>query len=341
MHNDMEKKDRFIHKHGYAILFRHRELVEPLIKCFVSEEFYKHLDFSHFEACTEKTYITDEFKEFADDLVIKVRWKGKDFYIYIILEFQSKVERFMALRFLNYLTLFYLGLIAEHREANNPLHLLPPVMAIVFLNGNGKWTAPDNIKDLIQPCSLFSQFYPDFRYFKIIENEYSEERLKEINNVVSAVFLTENTKKERMHEVADIIGKMLSQESVETIRIMTIWLRQLLKNERIDSTLFEEVNNISSRKEAKGMLAEVLEELRADYKKGMAIGEKKGIAIGERKTRIETIINLIEHRFKKISNETKKAIASIQEKSVFDALINVALDAKTLDDINDFLKKNS
>ncbi|MFP4363222.1 MAG: Rpn family recombination-promoting nuclease/putative transposase, partial [Spirochaetia bacterium] len=83
------KKDRFIHKHGYGVLFSDKTLIKELLESFVDKEFASEIDFSDFKPLVEKSYISDEFKDFAEDLLVKVRLKGKEAYIYLFIEFQS------------------------------------------------------------------------------------------------------------------------------------------------------------------------------------------------------------------------------------------------------------
>ncbi|MFP4362251.1 MAG: Rpn family recombination-promoting nuclease/putative transposase [Spirochaetia bacterium] len=256
------KKDRFIHKHGYGYLFSNKILIKELIESFVSKDFADQLDFSVFEPMVEKSYISEEFADFADDLLVKVGLNGEEAYIYLFIEFQSTNDRFMALRMLNYIILFYMDYLKEKKEVKK----LPPVLPILLYNGNSKWTAPDSIRELIEPNEFLKSYYPDFQYFKILENEYGREELLAINNAVSGIFLLENTDREDFQAITKNLVDILSSESVETIALLAVWIKHLFKNERIDRSIYEEITSLNNDKEAKSMLVDTIKELQEEWK---------------------------------------------------------------------------
>lgn len=118
----------------------------------------------------------------------KVKLRGKDSYICVLLEFQSTVERFMALRVLNYMTNFYMDFLTSNK---NP-QMLPPLFPIVLYNGDHKWTAPLEISKLIENHKLMGDFGIRFKYFKVAENEFARNELLKIRNIVSTLFLAES-----------------------------------------------------------------------------------------------------------------------------------------------------
>ena len=59
-------------------------------------------------------------------------------------------------------------------------------------NGEARWTAPVNLSALIEQTPLLGRFALDFEYFLIAENEYSQEALLKIRNIVSTLFLAES-----------------------------------------------------------------------------------------------------------------------------------------------------
>lgn len=95
-----------IHDIGYKELFSYPELVEELLLSFVKEDFVQHLDFSTLERL-DKSFITPEFKEKESDLIYRINFREKAVYIFLLIEFQSSVDKFMALRILRYITEFY------------------------------------------------------------------------------------------------------------------------------------------------------------------------------------------------------------------------------------------
>ena len=60
-------------------------------------------------------------------------------YLYILIEFQSSVDPWMAVRVMTYIGLLYQDLIKQKQVLKG--RRLPPVLPIVLYNGDAKWTA--------------------------------------------------------------------------------------------------------------------------------------------------------------------------------------------------------
>jgi predicted transposase YdaD len=118
------------HDNGYKALFSHPEMVADLIRGFVHEDWVRDLDFATLER-VEGRFVTARLQRRESDVVWRVRW-GADrwLYVYLLLEFQSTVDPFMALRVMVYVGLLYQQLI-RHRQIPEPGRL-PPVLPLVL-----------------------------------------------------------------------------------------------------------------------------------------------------------------------------------------------------------------
>ncbi len=87
------------HDSAYKKLFSNPEMVHQLFLSFVNEEWVQHIDYSSLERI-DKSFITDEFIKRESDLIYRAKSRENDIYIFLLLEFQSTVDRFMALRML-------------------------------------------------------------------------------------------------------------------------------------------------------------------------------------------------------------------------------------------------
>ena len=150
------------HDKRYKKLFSHPILLQELLEHFVDENFIKDLDFSTLERL-DKSFITNQFAEKESDLIYKIAFKDTQFYVFILIEFQSTVDKFMALRMLRYICEFYEFL------AQKKIKQLPAVFPILLYNGDAKWTAKLSLKDLIIK-HIPDQYIPDFEYYPIVIN---------------------------------------------------------------------------------------------------------------------------------------------------------------------------
>ena len=98
------------HDSGYKLLFSHPEMVADLLSGFVAECWIGELDFSTLEK-QSGSYVSDDLRPRAEDVVWRVRWRDRWLYVYLLLEFQSEVDPFMAVRLLVYVGLLYQDLI--------------------------------------------------------------------------------------------------------------------------------------------------------------------------------------------------------------------------------------
>lgn len=130
------------HDKRYRRLFSNPLIIEELMKYFVDEKFTNELDFSQMEL-QNTSFINEEHKKSEADMIWKIKFKGNDVYVYLLIEFQSTVDKYMALRFGSYILEFYKWLIRQQE-----LEKLPAVFPVLIYNGKRCWTAQDNIKDM-------------------------------------------------------------------------------------------------------------------------------------------------------------------------------------------------
>ena len=122
------------HANAYLLLFSHPFLVESLLRDFVPGKWLRQLDFESLEK-VGASYGTDDLRSRHDDLVWRVRSRegGGWIYIYLLLEFQSTDDYFMAVRVMTYVGLLYEDLI--RRKVLKRGDPLPAVLPIVVYNG--------------------------------------------------------------------------------------------------------------------------------------------------------------------------------------------------------------
>jgi predicted transposase/invertase (TIGR01784 family) len=99
-----------VHDYGYGSLLRNKTIFRQLMQTFVTQEWVKLIDFNKSET-VNKSFVSENYKNTEGDLIYKTKLKGKVIYVYILLEFQSSVDKFMALRMINYITNFYMDLL--------------------------------------------------------------------------------------------------------------------------------------------------------------------------------------------------------------------------------------
>ena len=163
------------HDNSYKLLFSHPEMVIDLLKAFVKAEWVNQCDFSTLERVSG-SYVTDDLRDREDDLIWRVRC-GDDFlYVYLLLEFQSTVDHFMAVRVLGYIALLYQDIIRTQKLGSRDL--LPPVLPLVLYNGERRWNAPVELDQLIYPAPVgLEKFRPQLSILLLDQGRIEQVRL--------------------------------------------------------------------------------------------------------------------------------------------------------------------
>ena len=281
-----------IHDSGYKKLFSNKKIFRELLETFVHLSWVQDLDFERCEKL-DKSFVSEHYKETESDIIYKVHFKQSNrlpAYVLILVEFQSTVQRFMAVRMLNYVTNFYMDYIAAHKNAN----LLPPIFPIVLYNGDAKWTAPTNIKDLIEHADLFDTFIPHLDYFKIAENEFSKQELLKIKNVVSTLFLAE------AHYDIELLKQELitvfnKAEDKKAISILLNWFEQLVIHGRHVQADYDVLNRVyQDQSEVKQMLLTAIQKEHDILRnQGIQVGIQQGKTEGIQEERERMVKELL------------------------------------------------
>ena len=252
------------HDHSYKLLFSHPEMVADLIRGFVREEWVEHLDFSSLEKVSG-SYIADDLREREDDVIWRVRWGQEWLYVYLLIEFQSTVDRFMAVRILAYLGLLYQDLIRMGQLAAGGR--LPPVLPIVLYNGSRRWDAPVEVADLVVPAPKGLDLYcPRLKYLLLDEGVYADSELEPLRNLAAALFRMENsrTPKDVERVVASLISWLEAPEQTSLRRAFTVWLKRVFLPGKMPGVEFSSINDLE---EVRSMLAERVTEWTEDWKR--------------------------------------------------------------------------
>ena len=275
------------HDYGYKDLFSHPQILKELLTSCVSEPWVADLDFSR--ACrVEKSFITGAKKKLESDLIWRIPLtSGVEVYLYILLEFQSTVDRFMALRMLRYTLELYGSLLKE----TPAMKTLPSVFPILLYNGDARWTAPLSMGDLIDR-RIGLDFIPQFRYFKIAENEFSKEQLLSLKNLIGSLFLVETTDRQQLVPVVQQIVQILQHEQPEVHKAFISWLYSFFSD-----PVPEWVTELSQLTEVPTMLATTIKKweqelVQQGLQQGVFQGKREGVQEGFIKGKIETALKL-------------------------------------------------
>ncbi len=266
------------HDQAYKLLFSHAQMVRDLLEGFVREDWIAELDFGSLEK-VNSSYVSDDLRKRNDDVVWRVRWAKEWVYIYLLLEFQSSVERYMAVRMQTYVSLLYQDLIRGRQLTKNGR--LPPVLPIVLYNGSRRWRAPVNLDELIQrgPRAL-AAYQPQMRFLLIDEGRYRERELEPLRNLVAALMRLENsrTPTDIVRIVRSLAEWLKAPEQASLRRAFVVWINRVILAETSAGPVFgvEELEDMSTLLQTRMRKWEA-----ASREKGHAEGLREGLREGE------------------------------------------------------------
>jgi predicted transposase/invertase (TIGR01784 family) len=210
-------------------------VVEDLLHSFVHEKFVQELDFKSLKKLNVKFVPVSDQSRRAD-VVYEIKSHGQSAYIYLFLEFQSSVDRFMSMRMARYMFEFY-----QEVQRLTKAECLKPGFPILIYNGDRKWTAPTNFRDLLYPSAIPDRYLPRFTYFKIAINEIPKRELVRIRNAVAAVFYVENSTPEDIaksrKELVSLLSAVLKNEGAELVQAIVERINRTQKTSRKSSTI--------------------------------------------------------------------------------------------------------
>ena len=268
------------HDAAYKLLFSFPEMVRDLLDGFVSDEWVAELDLSTLERWPE-SQVGDTLRERHQDRVWRVRYRHRWLYVLVLLEFQSTVDRTMAVRVLAYSALLYQDLL---RAGTEPL---PPVLPIVLHHGSGRWTASVDVAGLTAPSGEFlAPYQPAQRYFLLDFGEddagdYTDAPLPHGRNLVAALVRLERSRSdEDARAVLGALDRWLSESGNAALRrAVGEWIRQVYGQRRPAVAAAPADEN---RAEAQTMLRERVQEWMAEkWAEGHAEGQAEGQTQGQ------------------------------------------------------------
>ena len=264
---------------SYKRLFSRPRMVRDLLTGFAARDWNAELDLGSLTPLPA-SYVTHDLRQRHGDLVWRLRFRDERWlYVVLLLEFQSAVDRSMAVRMLTYTALLYQKLIAEGvlREQS----VLPPVLPVVIYNGRRPWTVPVNVAELIasgRGASL-ARYQPSQRYFLLDEGRVGGADLPSGNLVSALIALETNRDQLRAPELLGaLIDLLRKQDDAELTAAFTEWVAQVLLPRRFRGSVSGPLPRLE---EVRAMLAETVQEWTAEWvEQGREQGREQGIQQG-------------------------------------------------------------
>jgi hypothetical protein len=314
----------------YHLLYAHPEMVTELLQGFVAEPWLAELDLARMERINAKFHAESGLRRDGDIVWRIPMCDGRDAFLVVFVEFQSTADRFMALRLLVYIGLFWQQLLQEGRVAPNGL--LPPVFPIVLFNGDPRWAMPLSLKELIglPAGSPIWPWQPEMRYHIIDEGAYAPADLAARDSLTALLFRLEHCR--GIGEIVPLMDALIAwfdrHPGLATLKSAFAMLAgRLIADDNADIAMPEDLM------EVKTMLATRAEEWKQQWRReGEAAGLLKGRAEGRAEGEAVLLLRLLERRFGGLPPELQARIAAAEPPALEEWGLRL-LDAATIEDV--------
>ena len=110
------------------------------------------------------SFVDEELTNRHCDVLMRTRLDGRQAFVYLVIEHQSRPDRMMPLRMLRYLLRIWDRYLEEHPKAKR----LPMIVPLVVYQGSRRWTHPVELSELLDvdpaTAELAGDFLPRFRF---------------------------------------------------------------------------------------------------------------------------------------------------------------------------------
>lgn len=227
------------HDSAYRQLFSHPEMVADLLRAFIPADWLSQLELGTLERVSG-SYVGEEGAQRHSDMVWKVRVvrvAGQWLYLYLLLEFQSTPDPWMALRMQVYIGLMYQDLVKRHELP--AAHQLPPVLPLVLYSGARRWTGSPDLADLIAPCPVGMETLQAQQRYLLLDVLRLLRADPDCSNIVVALLcLRQQQTPQQFEKLIASIARWVKGKPVDQLqRSMLQWIRSSLPERSEETTM--------------------------------------------------------------------------------------------------------
>ena len=292
----------------YHRLFSIPHMVEMLVCEFVPQALAAGLDFSRLQRVNAKFHTGKRSARRREGDVI---WRlptreGTD--IYLLIEFQSRIDWWMAVRAQTYMGLLWQQIVDERKLETGAR--LPPLLMLVLYNGQRSWKAPTQIRKLITLSrdSALEPWQPNIRYVMLDMSAFPGDELARRRGLAALLFRLE---------------RPIAPQEIEELRgELSDWFRQHPDQERLRGPFAELVRrayqalgvkvpesiNLLEMKMNSNLVANCRAWRQQVMVESKAEGRAEGRAEGKAEGKAEALACLLVERFGALAPSLRKRI---------------------------------
>jgi len=301
-------------------IFSDSDLFLLFLKDFIEIDWINGIKAENLQLLPSK-YINLRSGNRESDVVYRINMEEKEFYIFILLEHQGRVNQLMPFRMLEYMSRIWKNDIKDHKKERNTKDFrLNPILPIVFYDGHERWTAPTQFQQKVRNYELLEKNTPKFEYKLMDLSRIKFSKLLELEDIMGFLLAIDKVKKPEEFKQFQDIKKEAWEKIKETLKDQEIL-------EIVGECMESFLRRINVPENEMGIMMEMIEDRRIkemftfadnydvqkERKKYEEIGIKKGKKEGKREAIKDTAKNLLKLG---LSIDTIKTATGLSEKEI-------------------------
>ncbi len=330
-------KNEVAHPHDLLVrnVLADAKLVADLLQHYLEPELVSTLELDSLKRDAGDA-VSSNLSKSDGDLRYSARFKGNggELRVLLLLEHQSRPDRLMSFRMLDYVCAVYREQVPGLKKGKR----FPYPLAVVLHHGESPWKKIPPMRELVD---MTPGVEDDILRVPIRLIDVASMPLDELRGhpmVRSVLDSLQSASTGRLSErLMGILGRLgnvreKSRRNVWSLALSNYYTAVQGKTEKSVATLFQALKALHGAREAEKMTATIADGWKEE---GIAIGEARGEARGEIKGEIKSIMLFLESRFGEVPAGIQKRLAGIQDSRRIEKMIK---HAATCQSIKEFQK---
>jgi predicted transposase/invertase (TIGR01784 family) len=283
-----------------------------ILSLYLPKEVLEIVDLNHLEL-QKDSFIDDEHRAYAVDLLYKTTFQGKEGYIWLLLEHQRKSQHWMPVRIFKYIAIIW-----DHLRRTSKSRSIPLVYPLIIYNGDKPYKHSLNLSDLIEPEAskkIFANLFTEpFCLIDLpsIEDETLRQAAQDRVKGIALLMTLKHTFDKNLQTFFDqtLVSLLKRLDKAGDTDDVADVLYYLLKEGELDEEQFWAVFHREFSKEVEGKMTTIAQKMeqRAIEKRNIEIAEqllseKMGLSDNDLVSLIKRVTGLSEDKIKKIKEK--------------------------------------
>jgi len=320
--------------------FGHPERAAAELRAVLPAHVVSELDWSSLRR-ESGSVVDPELRETESDLLFTARLReGRPLLLYVLLEHQSSVDQWMALRMLRYVVRQVEHWRQEHPEST----MLPVILPLVMYHGpEGAWSAPRRVEDLFdlpgkgEQRERWQALVPRFEY---LLDDLTAERAEALMARpgpplarLAWLVLRYGRTAELAHRLPDwtaLFAQVHAAPDGTENLVVVIHYLLLIGDKGIRRAAGQVLHSVMDARQAEALMRSYGETL---IERGLRRGLKQGLEQGRLQGRAESIVQILAARRVDVGDEARQRILACTDAATLDRWFERALNATSISDV--------